>query len=75
MFKHHKQPRQDSCCVSHQPGGSGHGHVIPLSPIQNTHPHQSGGLGLIGRQVPPTEKSFHEPVDGQGVVEKVVLLT
>ena len=32
-------------------------------------------LGLIGRQVPPPEEPFHEPVNGKGVVKQVVLLT
>ena len=43
--------------------------------IQDPHPHQSEELGLVGRQVPPPEEPFHEPVDGQGIVEQVVLLT
>ena len=75
MFEHYKQPCGHRCGMPHCPRRRHHRHVVSLSSIQDPHPHQSEELGLVGRQVPPLEEPFHEPVDGKGVVEQVVLLT
>ena len=55
--------------MSHSPCGSGHRHVVPLSSIEDAHPHQPEELGLVGRQVPPVEEPLHQSVNGQGIVE------
>ena len=75
MLEHHKEPRRHSRRMPHHPRRSGHGHVVPFSPIKDTHPHQSKELGLVGRQVPPSKEPLHKSVNRKGVVEQVVLLT
>ena len=75
MFKHYEQPRRHRRGMPHQPRRHRHWHVVPLPSIKDPHPHQSEELGLIGQQVPSSEKPFHEPVDGKGIVKQIVLLT
>ena len=75
MFEHYEQPRRHHCGMPHHPCRRHHWHVVSLPSIQDTHPHQSEELGLVGRQVPSPEKPFHEPVNGEGIIEQVVLLT
>ena len=75
MLKHHEEPCRNCCRMPHRSGRGGHGHIVPLPSIEDPHPHQLEELGLVGRQVPPSEEPFHEPVDGEGVEEQVVLLT
>ena len=75
MFEYYEQPCGHRRGMPHRSCGSGHGHIIALPSIQDSHPHQTVELGLIGRQVPSPEEPFHEPVDGKGVIEQVVLLT
>ena len=61
--------------MPHRPRQRRHWHVVSLPAIKDAHPHQPEELVLIGRQVPSPEEPFHEMIDGQGVVEEVVLLT
>ena len=61
--------------MPHRPGRRRHWHVVSLPAIQDSHPHQTEELGLVGRQVPSPEEPFHETIDGQSVEEQVVLLT
>ena len=75
MLKHHEEPRQNNRHMPHRSCRGGHGHTIPLPSIEDPHPHQSEELGLVGRQVPSSEEPFHEPINGKGVKEQVVLLT
>ena len=75
MLQHHEEPQQNSRGMPHHSCRGNHGHIIPLPSIEDPHPHQLEKLGLIGQQVPSLEEPFHEPVNGKGVVEKVVLLT
>ena len=75
MLQHHEEPRRNSRRMPHHSCRGGHGHVIALPPIKDPHPHQAEELSLIGRQFPSLEEPFHEPVDGKGVIEQVVLLT
>ena len=75
MLVHHEEPCRNDRGVPHRPHRRRHRHVVSLPAIQDPHPHQPEELALIGRQVPPPEEPFHEPVDGQGVVKQVVLLT
>ena len=75
MFEHYEHPCGHCRGMPHRPGRCRHWHVVPLPAIKDAHPHQPVELGLIGRQVPPLEEPFHEPVNGQSVVKQVVLLT
>ena len=75
VFKHHEQPCGHRSGMPHRSGRRRHRHVIPFPATKDPHPHQSEELGLVGRQIPPPEEPFHEPVNGEGVVEQVVLLT
>ena len=75
MFEHYEQPCGHRRGMPHRPRQRRHRHVVPLPAIKDPHPHQPAELGLIGQQVPPPEESFHELVDGGGVVKQVILLT
>ena len=75
MFEHYEQPCGHRHGMPHRPGRRRHRHVVTLPAIKDPHPHQSEELGLVGRQVPPPEEPFHEPVNGKGVIKQVVLLT
>ena len=61
--------------MPHRPRRHRHWHVVSFPPIEDPHRHQPEELGLVGRHVPPSEEPFHEPVDGKGIIEKVLLLT
>ena len=69
MFEHYEQLHRHRRGMPHRSCRGGHGHVVPLSSIKDPHPHQLEELGLVGRQVPSPEEPFHEPVDGQGIIE------
>ena len=75
MFKHYEQPCGHCRGMPHRPGQRCHGHVVTFPSIKDPHPHQPEELGLVGRQVPPLEEPFHEPVNGKGIEKQVVLLT
>ena len=75
VLKHNEQPCGHCRGMRHCPGRRRHWHVVSLPAIQDPHPHQLEELGLVGRQVPPPEEPFHEPVNGEGVVKQIVLLT
>ena len=75
MFEHYEQSCGHGCGMPHCPGRHRHWHVVSFLSNEDPHPHQLEELGLVGRQVPPPEEPFHEPVNGQGVIEQVVLLT
>ena len=75
MFEHYEQPGSHRRGMPHSPGRHGHWHVVTFLTIKDSHPHQVEELGLVGRQVPPPEEPFHEPVDGKGIVKQVILLT
>ena len=75
MFEHYEQPCGHRRGMSHRPGQRRHRHIEPLPSIEDPHPHQVEELGLVGRQVPSPEEPFHKAVNGQSVVEKVILLT
>ena len=75
MLEHYKEPCGHCCGMPHRPRRCHHWHVVPLPAIKDTHPHEPEELGLVGRQVMSPEEPFHEPVDGQSVIEEVILLT